>query len=80
MDAKQTIGYGIGALVIGVLLTIVFRDQVTKVLLGGAALLALAIGVLFVLMGFFQVREDRGNLMREKAEAEKAAAMKAVDA
>ncbi len=80
MDAKQTLGIGAGVLLFGVLWTIAFRHQVLAVLLGGLGLLALAIGILFVAMGYAQVREDRGNLLREKAEAEKAAAMAAVDA
>lgn len=80
MDAKQTLGIGLGVLLFGVIWTIGFRHQVAAVLLGGIGLLTLAIGVLFVMMGYFQVREDRGNLLREKAEAEKAATMAAVDA
>ncbi len=80
MDAKQTLGIGLGVLVFGVLWTAIFKAQVWAVLLGGIGLLALLIGVLFVAMGWAQVREDRGNLVREQVEAQKTAAMAAVDA
>ncbi|NUQ00294.1 MAG: hypothetical protein HUU35_10620 [Armatimonadetes bacterium] len=77
MDAKQTLGIGVALIVVGVILAVLFRVQVGIVLAGAIALLLLLAGLVMVLMGFVQVKEDRLTSEREREEAANRAAMAA---
>lgn len=72
MNVNQTLIVGALALVIGVGLCLIapVRAAAGVVLLGCIALLLLCAGVLFIFMGYIQVREDRDAATKdERAEA-----------
>lgn len=77
MDAKKTVGFGVGALVLGILWAAWQRAAVVTVLSGSIGLILLLLGILFVLMGLVQVREERAADEKERAEARQQADMAA---
>lgn len=79
-DVKKTLGIGMALVVGGVLWTTLWRDwgDLWKVLKGGIGLLFFGAALIFLLMGFFQWREDSEKLRREQAEKRQEEERKAV--
>ncbi len=77
MDAKKTVGFGVGFLVVGILWAAWQKAAVVTVLSGSIGLVLLLLGILFVLMGLVQVREERAADEKERAEARQQADMAA---
>ena len=77
MDAKKTLGIGLVALLVGLVWAWKARWAVAIVLGGGFALVVLLAGVLFTLMGYLQVKEDRARAAQEARDAAQQAAQAA---
>ncbi len=79
-DVKKMMGIGAALLVVGVLWTTTRRDwgDLWRVLKGGIGLILFFIAVIFLLMGYFQQREEAENSRRQEAEKRRAEEQKAV--